>query len=98
QEVLNVRPGPVVSEEAAKDMANGVSILLHASTSVAVTGAAGPDSQEGHPPGTVWIAVHHRSETFAELHHLSGEPAEVCAQTCALALDLVVQTMSSNEA
>ena len=37
-DVLNVRPGPVVSEEAARDMASGAALLSRVSTAVAVTG------------------------------------------------------------
>lgn len=86
RDVLKVRPGPVVSEAAARDMANGVIDLCGALTSVAVTGVGGPDDQDGQPPGTVWVAVHHAGETTAALHHLDGEPGEICSATCEVAL------------
>ena len=47
----------VVSEEVALAMAIGVQDLTHADGVVAVTGVAGPDPQEGHEPGEVWICV-----------------------------------------
>ncbi|MBV6509151.1 MAG: putative competence-damage inducible protein [Acidimicrobiales bacterium] len=56
-EVLGVPPGPVVTEEAARAMAVGVRALLRSDASVAVTGVAGPDEQEGRPPGTTCMAV-----------------------------------------
>lgn len=86
-EVLKVRPGPVVSPEAARDMAGGVALLLGATSAVAVTGVGGPDEQDGQPPGTVWIGSCHNGSTTATLHHFSGSPAEICAATCQAALE-----------
>jgi nicotinamide-nucleotide amidase len=56
-EVLGVPDGPVVSEEAARAMAVGVRRVLGADVGIAATGVAGPDEQEGRPPGTVCLAV-----------------------------------------
>ncbi len=47
----------VVSEEAVSAMAAGVCAHLGADVSVAVTGVAGPDPQDGIEPGTVWMAT-----------------------------------------
>jgi len=55
--VLGVPEGPVVSAEAAKAMAEGARRVLGADLGVAVTGVAGPDSQEGLQPGTVFVGV-----------------------------------------
>ncbi len=57
QEMLNVPEGPVISEQAVLSMAIGVCEVLGADVSVAVTGVAGPDSQEGQEPGVVWIGT-----------------------------------------
>ncbi|MEE2646989.1 MAG: competence/damage-inducible protein A [Actinomycetota bacterium] len=57
QEILNVPEGPVISEQAVLSMAIGVCEALGADVSVAVTGVAGPDSQEGQEPGVVWIGT-----------------------------------------
>ena len=56
-EVLNVPDGPVVSEQAVLSMAKGVCEVLGADVSVAVTGVAGPEPQEGNRPGLVWIGT-----------------------------------------
>jgi nicotinamide-nucleotide amidase len=58
-DLLDVPVGPVVSEAAAAAMAAGACRLLGADVSVAVTGVAGPDDQDGEPPGTVWLALAH---------------------------------------
>ena len=57
QEILNVPEGPVISEQAVLSMAIGVCEALGADASVAVTGVAGPASQEGQEPGVVWIGT-----------------------------------------
>jgi nicotinamide-nucleotide amidase len=56
-DVLDVPEGPVVSAEAAEAMALGVRRLLKADVGLAVTGVAGPDPMEGHPPGTVFFGL-----------------------------------------
>ena len=57
RELLGVPEGPVVGEEAVSAMAAGVCRVLGADVSVAVTGVAGPDPQDGQEPGTVWMAT-----------------------------------------
>lgn len=81
-EVLGVRPGPVVSEGAALDMAAGTARLLGAGVGAAVTGVGGPDPQDGQPPGTVWMGLHVDGETVAALHHFEGGPVQICDATC----------------
>ena len=56
RDVLGVPEGPVVSAEAAEAMAEGARRVLHADVGLGVTGVAGPDPSEGHPPGTVFYS------------------------------------------
>ncbi|MBO0886940.1 MAG: nicotinamide-nucleotide amidohydrolase family protein, partial [Acidimicrobiales bacterium] len=56
RDVLGVPEGPVVSAEAARAMAEGARRVLHADVGLGVTGVAGPDPSEGHPPGTVFYS------------------------------------------
>ena len=56
-DLLGVPEGPVVSEEAVRSMAEGACRVLGADCSIAVTGVAGPDPQDGEQPGTVWMAT-----------------------------------------
>jgi nicotinamide-nucleotide amidase len=46
-----------VDPEVALQMAAGVRERLGADYGLATTGVAGPDPQDGHPPGTVHLAV-----------------------------------------
>lgn len=56
-EVLGVPEGPVVSEEAARNMALGARNVLRSDIGLSFTGVAGPDEQEGHRPGTVFVGL-----------------------------------------
>jgi nicotinamide-nucleotide amidase len=56
-ELLDVPPGPVVSEAAAVAMADGVRRRLGADVGLSTTGVAGPAEQDGQPPGTVWLGL-----------------------------------------
>ena len=55
--LLGVPEGPVVSEDAARAMVQGACRVLGADVGIAVTGVAGPDPQDGEPPGTVITAT-----------------------------------------
>jgi nicotinamide-nucleotide amidase len=56
-DVLGVRRGPVVSADAAEEMAEGVRRLLKADVGLSVTGVAGPAEQEGQPVGTAFLGI-----------------------------------------
>ena len=56
-DLLDVREGPVVCEEAAVQMAEGVRSRLGTDVGLSVTGVAGPAEQDGQPVGTVWLGI-----------------------------------------
>ena len=56
-DVLGVTEGPVVSESAAIEMANGAQRVLGASVGLALTGVAGPADQEGMKPGALCVGL-----------------------------------------
>ena len=56
-DVLGVSNGPVVSPEAAIEMAVGAQRVLGADVGLSLTGVAGPAEQEGQRPGTLCIGV-----------------------------------------
>lgn len=96
QSVLHVPDGPVVSEEAARVMAHSIATLMGTTLSLAVTGEAGPQTQEDEAPGTVWFGVvdHGRAET--EKRVFSGDPEYVLARTIEHAIRLLVQHASAD--
>lgn len=57
-DLLGVPDGPVVSERAARAMAQGVAKTLGADIGLSVTGVAGPSEQDGRPVGTVFFGLH----------------------------------------
>lgn len=84
--VLGVEPGPVVTARCAAQMATGVADLLSADLAVAVTGVGGPDPDEGHPPGTVYLAVQAGGHEEVGHHHFDGDPTQVIEQSTVAAL------------
>lgn len=89
-DVLGVARGPVVNAECAAQMARGARELLGADWSVAVTGAGGPGTEEGQPPGTVFIAVAGPDVVHVTHRLLHGDPADVVAETVERALELLL--------
>jgi nicotinamide-nucleotide amidase len=56
-DLLGVNHGPVVSEDAAIQMALGAQRVLGSDVAIALTGVAGPDEQDGQPVGTLCVGV-----------------------------------------
>lgn len=88
--VLGVDRGPVVTAKAAKQMAAGVRELHGADIAVAVTGAGGPDPQDGQPVGTVFIGFADANGEQVEEYHFDGEPEDVVAATTVAALRMLL--------
>jgi nicotinamide-nucleotide amidase len=72
-DLLHVPRGPVVSEDAAKQMAVGVRELLGADVGLSITGVAGPAEQDGQPVGTVWFGIAIGDEVDATHARLPGD-------------------------
>lgn len=84
-----------VSAECAVAMAQGVRSLLGADWGVATTGVAGPDPSEGHPVGTVHVAVVGEHGSTASALTLHGARADVRAATVAAALALLGESVEA---
>jgi nicotinamide-nucleotide amidase len=94
QDVLGVPPELLdrhgtVSPECAVAMAEKVRTLMRADWGLSTTGVAGPDPSEGHPVGTVHIAVAGEQGTTSRALQLYGSRAEVRAATVASMLALL---------
>jgi nicotinamide-nucleotide amidase len=92
QDLLDAQ-GPVAADVAAA-LATGVRERCGADYGVATTGVAGPDPQDGHPPGTVYIAVAGPSgvPTVRQLA-LPGDRTAVRAGTVDAALELLLESL-----
>lgn len=75
--LLGVEEGPVVTPEAARQMARSAASMFNADLVVALTGEAGPRPQEDVPPGTVWIGVYDAGTTEEKLFNFAGDPADI---------------------
>jgi nicotinamide-nucleotide amidase len=84
--LLGVSPGPVVNAQTAEEMARGAARLLDADVTVSITGAAGPEPQDGISPGTVFIATYVDGTVAACEYHFDGEPEAICQQARDVAL------------
>ena len=72
--LLGVTAASVLSIDAAKEMAVGVTRLLRADVSVATTGVAGDQTEEGTPPGTVYVATAVGDRVSAGEYRFTGRP------------------------
>lgn len=101
-ELLDVDPrlldlrGPV-SPEVALAMASGVRARLGSTLGIATTGVAGPDPQDGAPPGLAYVAaVGAGAGDLGEVRALllSGDRAAVRAGACQAALELALDVLT----
>jgi nicotinamide-nucleotide amidase len=81
--------GPVYAPVASA-MAEGVRQRLGATIGVATTGVAGPGPQDGHPAGTVHIAVSLAGDTVVRTMALAGDRDEVRRLTVERILGLLL--------
>jgi nicotinamide-nucleotide amidase len=99
--VLGVPEGPVVTDAAARAMAEGARRVLGADVGLALTGVAGPDPQEGIGPGTVFVGVALPGLDAESLEmHLPGDRERIRQYAAISALDLLrrrLATESSTE-
>jgi len=82
-----------VDGEVAHQMAEGTRLRLGATWGIATTGNAGPDSSEGKPVGTVFIAVAGPGASSVRELALSGNRNEIRRSTTAAALSLLLATL-----
>lgn len=88
--------GPV-DGQVAIEMARGACRVLQADVALATTGVAGPGAADGHPAGTVWIAIAGFLGEEARLLDLSGDRAEIRRASITCALGLLAEHLESNE-
>ncbi|MCI7671194.1 CinA family protein [Schaalia hyovaginalis] len=88
--------GPV-DPRVAIAMAEGVRALMGADFGLATTGVAGPGPQDGHPAGTVYIAIAAPTMSTHRLLALSGTRAQIRARTVDRALELLAEALRSGD-
>ncbi|WP_285726430.1 CinA family protein [Psychromicrobium xiongbiense] len=70
-----------VDGEVAAQMAQGAAHRLGSRLGLATTGAAGPESHDGQPVGTVFLAVALDSQTRVVERHYSGDRDDIRRQS-----------------
>lgn len=79
-----------VSEQTAREMAEGIAKTSGAAIGLATTGLAGPDGGTAEKPvGLVYIALHHNGKTIVEEHHFAGKRNVIRMRAANRALDLL---------
>lgn len=90
----------VVSERVALEMAIGLQRRTDADWVIAVTGVAGPDPQDGHYPGEVWICVvgprvpHTSQFQQTERFNFEGDRDAIRQQTVTAAFGMLLRAAS----
>jgi len=87
--------GPV-SEQTAIHLARGAAARTGSDWGVGLTGVAGPDPQDGHPVGEVWVAVASARHTGARRVHGTGDRASIRAQAVRGALSLLLERLGEH--
>ena len=82
-----------VDPDVAGAMARGVRARLGADVGLATTGVAGPDPQDGQPPGTVHVAVCTPDGSTVRSLLLAGDRAQVRARSVEAVLALAVEIL-----
>jgi nicotinamide-nucleotide amidase len=88
-DVLGVDRGPVVSEAAAAQMADGARRVLHADVALALTGVAGPTEQDGMPVGTLCVGIALPDRTITRTLRMPGLRDQMRQMSVISALDLL---------
>jgi nicotinamide-nucleotide amidase len=86
--------GPV-AERTAAEMARGVAERCNSDWGLATTGVAGPEPQDGHQVGQVFVAVSHSTRAVSRVEELSlqGGRASIRHQTAEAALGLLADAL-----
>ena len=88
--------GPV-AESTARAMADGIAARCDADWGLAVTGVAGPEPQDGHPVGEVYVAVAYRPAGVVRSRQLAltGDRATIRGHTAHQGLRLLADALSA---
>lgn len=88
----------VINPETAAQMALGARELLGTSLALACTGVAGPEPQDGQPPGTVWVALAGPNKGQVRVEHLplDGDRTQIRCDTCGALLDAVHELLGNS--
>lgn len=84
--------GPV-SARTAESLARGAAMRTGADVAIALTGVAGPDTQDGHEVGTVYLGWVAGDTVQSTLAHFTGDRRAIRAQTVESALTILLNAV-----
>ncbi|MGY0691629.1 competence/damage-inducible protein A [Virgibacillus sp. FSP13] len=82
-----------VSNECANEMATNIAKLLDATIGISFTGVAGPDTVEGQPAGTVFIAISTKTGQQVEKFTFQGDRKTVRNKAVMKGYELLFQSL-----
>lgn len=92
--IVDLEKNGVVSQFTAEQMANQARKLTKSDYAVSLTGVAGPDSLEGHIPGTVFIGLASKDKVYSRKVIIGGRSRSDIRYIATLhAFNLVRQTL-----
>lgn len=96
ERLLGLEPGTdPCSAACATQLASGVRGLLDADVAVATTGIGGPEPEDGHPPGTVYLGWSTGSANGHQHLVIEGDPETVLQITVERAVALLADLVES---
>ncbi|MBQ8493204.1 MAG: competence/damage-inducible protein A [Alistipes sp.] len=85
-----------VSEQVAREMAEGARRIAGADYAIATTGIAGPTGgSELKPVGTVWMAVATPTKTIAIMRNLGTDRGQIISRASAYAIELLYEDLKN---
>jgi nicotinamide-nucleotide amidase len=84
-----------VDPDVASQMARGVRGATRADAGIATTGVAGPDPQDDHPPGLVFVAVSTPDGEEVRRLDVAGDRPRIRAAAVDAALDLALAVLDA---
>ena len=83
-----------VSEQVARQMAEGVRRVAGADYAIATTGIAGPGGgSEAKPVGTVWMAVATPEKTIAVMRNSGTDRSQIISRASAYAIEMLYEEL-----
>ena len=92
-----LRNHTAISAATAKEMAEGVRLMMQADYGVSTTGNAGPSASEGQPVGLVYTAVAGPEGTKVVAHRFTGTRSGIKQKTADVALQMLIGALRKKQ-